>query len=149
MLYSGPSPILPGVVLLLALAVGLGLFAVTYDAALALVTKRKWYIGDARAPTLGRRDGVIEAVARTPIMGFRDDVVIRLIPLGQGTRIDMRSASRFGNHDLGANASRIRSLLEDIDDTVSSTPEPRSVPEKKAPPGKKGQPDKKGQPAKR
>jgi uncharacterized protein (DUF1499 family) len=122
---------------------------VAYDAALALVTKRKWYIGDARAPTLGRRDGVIEAVARTPIMGFRDDVVIRIIPLGQGARIDMRSASRFGNHDLGANASRIRSLLEDIDDTVSSTPEPRSLPEKKALPVKKGQTDKKGQPAKR
>jgi len=61
----------------------------------------------------------------------------------------MRSASRFGNHDLGANASRIRSLLEDIDDTVSSVPEPRSLPEKKALPGKKGQPEKKGQPAKR
>ena len=28
----------------------------------------------------------------------------------------MRSASRFGTHDFGANASRIRSLLEDIDD---------------------------------
>lgn len=119
-----------------------------YDAALALVTKRKWNIVDTRAPTLVRRDGVIEAVARTPIMGFRDDVVIRVSPLGQGTRIDMRSASRFGNHDLGANASRIRSLLEDIDDTVSSTPEPRSLPEKKALPGKKGQPDKR-QPNKR
>ena len=120
-----------------------------YDAALALVTKRKWYIGDARSPTLARRDGVIEAVARTPIMGFRDDVVIRVTPIGQGTRVDMRSASRFGNHDLGANASRIRSLLEEIDDTVSSAPEPRSLPEKKALPGKKGQPEKKGQPAKR
>ena len=120
-----------------------------YDAALALVTKRKWYIGDARSPTPARRDGVIEAVARTPIMGFRDDVVIRVTPVGQGTRVDMRSASRFGNHDLGANASRIRSLLEEIDDTVSSAPEPRSLPEKKALPGKKGQPEKKGQPAKR
>ena len=120
-----------------------------YDAALALVTKRKWYIGDARSPALARRDGVIEAVARTPIMGFRDDVVIRVTPVGQGTRVDMRSASRFGNHDLGANASRIRSLLEEIDDTVSSVPEPRSLPEKKALPGKKGQPEKKGQPAKR
>ena len=49
---------------------------IAYDAALALVTKRKWYIGDTRPPTLARRDGVIEAVARTPIMGFRDDVVI-------------------------------------------------------------------------
>ena len=121
---------------------------VAYDAALALVTKRKWYIGDTRPPSLARRDGVIEAVARTPIMGFRDDVVIRVSPLGQGTRVDMRSASRFGDHDLGSNASRIRSMLEDIDDVVSSAPEPRSQPEKKAPPTKKGQTDKR-QPAKR
>jgi uncharacterized protein (DUF1499 family) len=121
---------------------------VAYDAALALITKRKWFIGDARAPAPGRREGAIEAVARTPIMGFRDDVVIRVVPLGQGTRIDMRSASRVGTHDFGANASRIRSLFEDIDDAVSSAPEPRSVPEKKTPPTKKGQPEKR-QPAKR
>ena len=121
---------------------------IAYDATLALVTKRKWYIGDTRPPTLARRDGVIEAVARTPIMGFRDDVVIRITPVGQGARVDMRSASRFGNHDLGANASRIRSLLGDIDEVISSAPEPRSLPEKKAPPTKKGQPEKR-QPAKR
>ncbi|MGB9324049.1 MAG: DUF1499 domain-containing protein, partial [Pseudolabrys sp.] len=71
-----------------------------------------------------------------------------ITPVGQGTRVDMRSASRFGNHDLGANASRIRSLLGDIDDVISSAPEPRSLPEKKAPPTKKGQPEKR-QPAKR
>jgi len=81
-------------------------------------------------------------------MGFRDDVVIRFIPLGQGTRIDMRSASRVGMHDLGANASRIRSMFEDIDDFVSAAPEPRSAPEKKTPQPKKGQPDKR-QPASR
>src|SRR5690242_5768952 len=103
-----------------------------YDAALALVTKRKWTIADSRAPAPGRREALIEAVARTPIMGFRDDVVIRMVPLGQGTHIDMRSASRVGTHDFGANASRIRSLFEDIDDVVSSEPEPR--PEKKTPP---------------
>jgi uncharacterized protein (DUF1499 family) len=119
-----------------------------YDTALALVTKRKWNVVDTRAPTVIRRDGVIEAVARTPIMGFRDDVVIRVSPLGQGARIDMRSASRFGNHDLGANATRIRNLLEEIDDTISATPEPRSLPEKKGLPAKKGQPDKR-QPNKR
>jgi len=117
-----------------------------YDAALALVTKHKWTIADSRAPAPGRREALIEATARTPIMGFRDDVVIRMVPLSQGTRIDMRSASRVGTHDFGANAARIRSLFEDIDDVVSSAPEPR--PEKKAPPPKKAQPDKR-QPAKR
>ena len=97
---------------------------VAYDVALALVTKRKWQIGGCALADLARRDGVIEAVARTPIMGFRDDVVIRVTPIGQGTRIDMRSASRVGSHDFGANASRIRALLEDIDDAVGSAPEP-------------------------
>jgi uncharacterized protein (DUF1499 family) len=120
-----------------------------YDAALALVTKRKWAISQSRAPTPARRDGVIEATARSPIMGFRDDIVIRLTPVGQGTRVDVRSASRVGAHDLGANASRIRTLLEDIDDVVSSTPEPRPLPQTKTPPSQKGrQPDKR-QPAKR
>src|SRR5919201_4223488 len=48
-----------------------------YDAALAVVNKRRWRVVDARAPQAGRREGRIEAVARTPIMGFRDDIVIR------------------------------------------------------------------------
>lgn len=121
-----------------------------YDAALALVTKRKWTIVDARGPALGRRDAVIEAVARTPIMGFRDDIVIRFLPIGPGTRVDMRSASRVGTHDFGANASRVRSFLEDMDDAVSSTPEPRALPQPKAPPAQKGQnPRDKRQPGKR
>ena len=110
---------------------------VAYDAALALVTKRKWHVVDARAPVI-RRDGVIEAVARTPIMGFRDDVVIRVSAAGDGARVDIRSASRYGLHDFGANAARIRSLLEEIDDAVSSAPEPR--PEKKAQPPKRPAP---------
>ncbi len=37
----------------------------------------------------------------------------------------MRSASRYGLYDFGANAARIRSLLEDIDDAVGTAPEPR------------------------
>jgi uncharacterized protein (DUF1499 family) len=117
---------------------------IAYEAALALATKRKWYVVDARPPAAGRREGTIEAVARTPIMGFRDDVVIRVSPAGSGSRVDLRSASRYGIHDFGANAARVRSLLEDIDDMISSAPEPRPEPEK---PTKKAAP--KGQPARR
>lgn len=120
-----------------------------YDTTMTLITKRKWTVVDARSPALGRRDGLIEAVARTPIMGFRDDVVIRFAPVGQGTRVDMRSASRVGTHDFGTNASRVRNLLEDIDDVVSSAPEPRAPPPPKPPPQKgQHQPDKR-QPARR
>ena len=109
----------------------------TYDIALTLVNKRKWHVVDARPPAAGRREAVIEAVARTPIMGFRDDVVIRVSATGDGTRVDMRSASRYGRHDFGTNAARIRSLLEDLDDALSSAPEPRPEPEKKPPPAKR------------
>ena len=108
-----------------------------YDVALALATKRKWLLVDTRPPAPGRRDGSIEAVARTPIMGFRDDVVIRISPLGQGARVDLRSASRYGTHDFGANAARLRSLLEDIDDAAGSAPEPRPEPKKEPPPPKR------------
>src|SRR5439155_924571 len=69
---------------------------------------------DARAPQPSAvRDGIIEAVARTPILGFRDDVVVRIRPTIDGARIDVRSASRYGRHDLGTNAKRVRSLIED------------------------------------
>ena len=108
-----------------------------YDVSLALVTKRKWHVVDARPPAAGRREAIIEAVARTPIMGFRDDVVIRVSATATGARVDMRSASRYGLSDFGANAARIRSLLEDIDDAVSSAPEPRPEPQKKAQPAPK------------
>ena len=110
---------------------------VAYDIALALVTKRKWHVVDARPPAPGRPEAVIEAVARTLIMGFRDDVVIRITAAGGGARIDMRSASRYGLHDFGVNAARIRSLLDDIDDALGSAPEPRAEPEKKPQPPKR------------
>ena len=80
---------------------------------------------------------MIEATARTPIMGFRDDVVIRVSPTSDGARVDMRSASRYGLYDFGANAARIRSLLEDIDDAVGAAPEPRPEPVKKPQPPKR------------
>jgi uncharacterized protein (DUF1499 family) len=96
--------------------------AVVYETTYALITKRRWRIIEARQPLPGRRDGHIEAVARTPIMGFRDDVVVRIRAQREGTRIDVRSASRYGSHDLGSNAKRIVSLLEDIETAVDALP---------------------------
>jgi uncharacterized protein (DUF1499 family) len=93
-----------------------------YDAALAVIVKRKWRIVVDRPP-LPRRDGLIEAVARTPIMGFREDVSLRVRREDDGARIDVRSASRYGRHDFGSNASRIKGLLEDIDDRLTDDSE--------------------------
>ncbi|HUP49319.1 MAG TPA: DUF1499 domain-containing protein [Thermoanaerobaculia bacterium] len=57
------------------------------------------------------REGIIEATATTPWFGFRDDVAIRVRPDRGGSRIDLRSTSRVGRSDAGANAARIRRFL--------------------------------------
>ena len=111
---------------------------IAYDAAMQVITKYKWRIVDARGPLAGRRDGRIEAVARTPILGFRDDVVLRIRQDPDGARVDIRSTSRYGRHDFGTNAARIVSLSSAIDDAVDdATPDKPAEPVKK---GKKGDP---------
>ena len=121
---------------------------VAYDAALALVDKRRWLVIDARAPQAGRPEGRIEAVARTPIMGFRDDIVIRVRRDADGSRMDMRSASRYGRHDLGTNASRIQSFLETVEENVDTEQEKLEKAERRRQQqAKKQNPKAKGQPA--
>lgn len=56
--------------------------------------------------------GYIEAVDTTALMGFKDDVAIRLRTNADGTLIDLRSVSRVGLSDMGANAARISAFLE-------------------------------------
>lgn len=55
--------------------------------------------------------GRIEATATTRWFGFKDDVVVRIRPDGAGSRVDVRSVSRVGGGDVGANAARIRSFV--------------------------------------
>jgi uncharacterized protein (DUF1499 family) len=62
----------------------------------------------AADPATGR----IEATATTFWYGFKDDVVVRVGAGNGGSVIDVRSKSRVGRSDLGANASRIRTYLE-------------------------------------
>lgn len=55
--------------------------------------------------------GRVEAVATTFWFGFKDDVVVRVRANNEGSRIDVRSVSRVGQSDLGANAERVRSFI--------------------------------------
>jgi uncharacterized protein (DUF1499 family) len=59
-------------------------------------------------------DGRIEATDTTFWFGFKDDVVVRIAPDGQGSRIDVRSVSRVGRSDVGTNAKRIQKYLEKV-----------------------------------
>lgn len=78
--------------------------AAAYGRALAAAEAMGWDIA-GRDP----REGRIEAVATTFFFGFKDDVVIRVREIAPGaSTIDIRSASRVGRGDVGANAERIR-----------------------------------------
>jgi uncharacterized protein (DUF1499 family) len=65
-----------------------------------------WEIVASDAPS-----GRIEATATTTWFGFKDDVVVRIRPEGSGSRVDVRSVSRVGEGDVGANAKRIKGFL--------------------------------------
>ncbi len=60
------------------------------------------------------QEGRIEATATTRMFGFKDDVVIRVRPTDRGSDLDMRSMSRLGKSDIGANAARIRAFMEKL-----------------------------------
>jgi uncharacterized protein (DUF1499 family) len=121
-----------------------------YAATLAVITKRRWTILDRRPPQAGRREGHIEAVAHTLLMGFADDIVVRVRGGPEGSRIDVRSSSRYGSFDFGSNAARIRSLIDDIDDAIGNQKPERvvlPVQKKAPPPAPASKKDQKDQPA--
>lgn len=86
-----------------------------FDAILALIADRGWEVlSDDRS------EGQVEAVATSPLFGFQDEVAIRVTPTESGTQIDMRSRSRIGQIDRGANARRIKAFLADLRDMAES-----------------------------
>lgn len=87
--------------------------------------------------------GRIEATDQTMIMGFTDDVVVRVKGDDAHTLVDMRSASRYGMHDFGTNADRIRAFygevntaLEKGEKTVLEQAAPKEAEEPVAAPAK-------------
>lgn len=96
-----------------------------------LVARRGWTI-------TANSNHQLEAVSRSTLFGFSDDIAIRLTPVKpaadepvdttalnhlnkdlqqttMATRVDMRSASRVGKSDLGANAKRVRAFLTELE----------------------------------
>jgi uncharacterized protein (DUF1499 family) len=77
-----------------------------FDRARLVADNQGWTIV-ASDPAAGR----IEATDTTKWFGFTDDIVVRLTPWGTGTRVDIRSASRWGSTDTGTNARRVERFL--------------------------------------
>ncbi|HVC11865.1 MAG TPA: DUF1499 domain-containing protein [Burkholderiales bacterium] len=82
---------------------------VAFERCLAAARKLGWKIVAADPRALR-----IEATATTLLFGFKDDVVVRITPVGPASRIDVRSDSRVGRSDLGTNARRIRAFFREL-----------------------------------
>ncbi len=83
--------------------------AQTFERALAAIEAMGWELVDEEAAA-----GRIEATATTFWFGFEDDVVVRIRPADGGSRVDVRSVSRVGRGDVGANARRIRAYVQHL-----------------------------------
>jgi hypothetical protein len=64
---------------------------------MALVRDKGWEIV-ADEP----KDGRIEAVDRSFLYGFPDEIIVRIAASNGGARVDLRSRSRVGRIDRGA-----------------------------------------------
>ncbi len=78
-----------------------------FEAAVIVAQDMGWEI-----VSVAVEEGRIEATDTTFIMGFKDDIVIRVREEAGKALVDIRSASRVGESDLGKNAARIRALRE-------------------------------------
>ncbi|HWH47529.1 MAG TPA: DUF1499 domain-containing protein [Burkholderiales bacterium] len=80
-----------------------------FPAAEAALRAMKLHVVEANAA-----EGRIEATQTSMLYGFTDDVVVRIVSDGAGTKVDVRSKSRVGRSDLGQNAKRIRAFMREL-----------------------------------
>jgi uncharacterized protein (DUF1499 family) len=84
--------------------------SLAFELAVRAAHEMGWEVVSVSPPDLR-----IEATATSWLFGFKDDVVVRIMPAAQGSRVDVRSVSRVGKSDVGVNASRIRAYLRTLD----------------------------------
>ena len=110
-------------------------FTLALDAVKAVLTRKGWQTKGAQPVAAGRSEVTIEAAAYTTILAFPVDVAIRLTDEGTSTYVDMRSASRYGRHDLGDNAARIIGFLDELDAEMAAQADamPVEVPDEDPP----------------
>ncbi|GAB5457256.1 MAG: hypothetical protein Hens3KO_02860 [Henriciella sp.] len=90
-----------------------------------LISRRGWEIVTATPETGDIGDSIqIEATATSGWFGFKDDVAVRIRTEAGITRVDMRSTSRVGLSDLGANAKRIYGLMMELQDKADGRANP-------------------------
>ena len=103
-----------------------------YNAVTALIEDRGWALAAVRGaeqpsgeeeegeetepfPSAAATDVEVEAVARSLVFGYRQDLAIAIIAEAESTLVDMRASTRWGAHDFGRNADTIIRFLSDLD----------------------------------
>ena len=88
--------------------------------AVETVMKRQgWKLVEPLPAGDGQSEVTINAVAKSFILDLPADVAIRVRDDGDTTLVDMRSASRYGRHDLGDDADRIVAFLAELDQEIA------------------------------
>lgn len=86
------------------------------------VYQKALFVGNVLGWNISAQDAAMlhfEALAITPLFGFVDDIVVRITPLDeQSSAIDIRSVSRVGVSDIGANAKRIRLFFDKLEEEL-------------------------------
>ncbi len=96
-----------------------------FDVARRAAQNLKWEI-----TVLDAAKKEIQAVVTTKVWGFKDDVMIQIQPVQpSGNWLWIRSASRVGKGDLGANTRHVLDLIQAVDAIV---PVQALVPQKNA-----------------
>jgi hypothetical protein len=94
----------------------------TFELVEEAVRKLRWKVAASEAPTpKTARPGIIEATDQTLLLGFPDDIAIRVTGSNVRSRIDIRSASRYGEFDFGQNATRIRRFYGEVQAQIDAT----------------------------
>lgn len=95
-----------------------------------LVTARGWEVRMRRAPPTALDSGQLNAIA-VSLLGWRDEVAIRVTGTSQGSVIDMRSVPLSEGHDFGENGRRVEEFLLALDQKITLTL--RDTPQTAAP----------------
>lgn len=87
---------------------------IAYDIARKASVNLGWRVLEGAAPGGRSGAGRLDAVAHSRVLRLVDDITIRIRPRADGSRIDIRSASRLGGFDFGGNARRIAAFEEEV-----------------------------------
>ncbi len=92
------------------------------EAVMAVLKDKGWTVTGRFGMPGEQLETTVEAVAHGLIPGLTSDVVIRLTDEGDTTYVDMRSVSRYGRRDLGANARYVTDFMNALDEKVQGAP---------------------------